>query len=70
MTRKENIQHALLWVKQWLTLLHPKGFPATLEIIDGALRGKMDADEAIREIVKATRHLAHPSLTNLREIAQ
>lgn len=70
MTTEQQIKDALLWVKQWVNILHPRGFPSTLKMIEGALSGKMDAQEAASEIIKATAHLAHPSLTNLRRFAQ
>lgn len=70
MTQEQQIKDALLWVKQWVNILHPRGFPSTLTFIDGALRGKMEAQEAASEVINATAHLAHPCLTNLRRFAR
>jgi hypothetical protein len=69
---KSEMVETLLWVEQWLTLLHPQGFPNSIRLIrhTTARRNVTDADllEAAAVVEKATRHLSHESLTKLRTL--
>jgi hypothetical protein len=69
---KTVLIETLLWVEQWLTLLHPAGFPNSIRLIRDttARRNVTEAElmEAATIVEKATRHLSHESLTKLRAV--
>lgn len=69
---KSEMIETLLWVEQWLTLLHPQGFPNSIRLIRDttARRNVTEADllEAATVVEKSTRHLSHESLTKLRTL--
>lgn len=54
----ETLGEALDWVAQWLTLLNPSGFPATLTLI----RSGKDRREVAVEVLHLLSGYPHPSL--------